>query len=39
MQDRKRDHCVPWTVDEYIGHNRRLVFGPSKCEVAFTYLF
>lgn len=39
MKDRKRDHCVPWTADEYIGHNRRLVLGPSKCEVAFTYLF
>ncbi len=39
MQDRKRDHHVPWSEDEYIRHNRRLVFAPSKCEVAFTYLF
>lgn len=39
MKDTRRDHHVPDDRDEYIYHARRLVLGPSKCTVGFTYLF
>lgn len=39
MKDDKRDHLVPDDRDEYIYHNRRILLGPSKCSVGFTYLF
>ena len=39
MRDTRRDHYVPDDRDEYIYHTRRLVLGPSKCTVGFTYLF
>lgn len=39
MKDTRRDHHVPDDRDEYICHARRLVLGPSKLNVGFTYLF
>ena len=39
MKDTRRDHHVPDDRDEYICHARRLVLGPSKLGVGFTYLF
>ena len=39
MKDTRRDHYVPDDRDEYIYRSRRLVLGPSKCTVGFTYLF
>lgn len=39
MRDTRRDHVVPDDSDEYIRRSRRIVLGPSKCSVGFTYLF
>ena len=39
MKNTRRDHYVPDDRDEYIYRSRRLVLGPSKCTVGFTYLF
>ena len=39
MQERRGRRSLPATEDERIYRTRRLAFGPSKCEVSFTYLF
>ena len=39
MQDTKRDHRLSDFQTEYIRRGRRIVLGPSKCTVGFTYLF
>ena len=38
-QERRGRRSLPATEDERIYRTRRLAFGPSKCEVSFTYLF
>lgn len=39
LRDRERDYRTPWSEDETIRRSRRLVVGPSKAEVGFSYLF
>lgn len=39
MQDTKRDHHLADFQNENIRHVRRIVLGPSKCTIGFTYLF
>lgn len=39
MRDSKRFHDTPPLDDRYTYHYKRVVFGPSKCELSFTYLF
>ena len=38
-RERRGRRSLPATEDERIYRTRRLAFGPSKCEVSFTYLF
>lgn len=37
--DTRRDYFTPWSDDELIRHNRRLMILPSKAEIGFSYLF
>lgn len=37
--DQKRQHNLSEYEDAYIYQNKRIVFAPSKCEVAISYLF
>lgn len=39
MRDDKRSHYTPPFDKEYIYSSRRLAFGPSRCEIGFSYLF
>lgn len=39
MKDTKRDHHLTDFEDECVRHARRIVLGPSKCTIGFSYLF